>query len=341
MLVALLAVALIVGGATQIGRASGPYDSTVDSGYASLISVQVRDSTATGAELADFLDLAPSLDRTTFLATLASISGEARRQSTEVSSFEPPSPSSAVDSPCRAAFQGRAAATGDVQNALSGLIGGPTGTQPEAEATAIGQLTTDASALMAADSSWASCRQQLHRAPGHPRLPQSKWVTSATAWTSPALTSIARSILASKSLAVHHQLTLTVFSTTPPSLTASGTEIVPPTSSITVHLVITDSGDVNEPAVQVQASLVPTSGSPKPAPLTAIVSVGAGRSVTVVLGPFPVQPGAAYALDVVAQTPQGSGSASSSNPVSVAPLPPTTTTTTRPPATTTTTTHHG
>jgi len=67
--------------------------------------------------------------------------------------------------------------------------------------------------------------------------------------------------------------------------------------------------------------------------LSAIVGVGAGRSMEVVLGPFNVTPGSAYGLQVSVAPPAGPGATSTSEALQVLSVP---STTTVPPTTTTT-----
>ncbi|MHB8680734.1 MAG: hypothetical protein ACYDA2_01380, partial [Acidimicrobiales bacterium] len=158
--------------------------------------------------------------------------------------------------------------------------------------------------------------------------PKSRWVTGAAPWDSGALGALVTDLARSPSLAAHHALALAAVSTVPTALSAGGGGILPPTSQLTVHSVVTNLGNVDEPAVAVTVSLVPATSGPPPPPLTAITAVGAQRSVTVVLGPFPVQAGATYRIEISAAPPQGEGAASDTIPVQVAQVPPTTTTTT-------------
>jgi hypothetical protein len=181
----------------------------------------------------------------------------------------------------------------------------------------------------------------MRRAPGSARVPASTW-TTGQGWFAPAaLAATVNGVALSRTLAAHHALAVTATSVVPAPLPAQGPgpALVAPTKALTVHVVVTDDGNVDEPAVQVRAVLV--GGQPPPAPLASTVAVQSGRSTAVVLGPFPVVPGTAYTLQVTLATASGAGAASAATPIQVTAEPTTTTTIVTTTTTTTAPKHQG
>lgn len=325
-------VGLVVGALVDIGPASGPYRRTIDRGYGALASSVSSESNGTGKALAGFMTEAPKLERLTFFTTLDALSAQAAAQAEELDAAAPPAPDAGAGTGCVSALASRASAVAAIRRALQGLLGGTTGTMPIAVDSAVTGLDSAATTLTQADAQWAACRRALRRAPGTAVVGASRWVTDARTWSPFALTELAEAVAASRTLMARPSLALSAVDLVPAPLPGSGTAKVPSTSRLSVRVDVSNAGNVDEPGIAVRAVL---SGPGATTQLSAIVGVGAGHSLTIVLGPFAVAAGSAYTLDISAAPPSGPGAASSSIPLQVLAVP-TTTTTTVPPTTTTT-----
>lgn len=319
-----LVVAFAAGALSQVSRVSGPYRRTVDRSWAALANSVATQTSATGKALVSLLGLAPTLDRRTFFTSLDRLASDAAAQQRALLGAVPPAPVGGADAGCEQALAGRAGAVSSVRDGLEGVLGGATGESPVPAATAVQDLTLAIGALEAADTSWAACRQALRRAPGSASVHPSRWLADPSAWPATELTAIVDVVAGSPTLAAQHSLAILTTTTVPASLPGPGTAVVPATTSLTVHVVVRNQGNVDEAAVEVRAAL---SGGSGPA-ATAIVAVKAGKSIAVVLGPLTVAPGSSYTLQVTASPPSGPGGAGSSSALQVATVPTTTTTTT-------------
>jgi hypothetical protein len=331
--VAGVVLALFFGAVSDIGSQSASYLRTVDRGFAALASSVAIRSAHTGAVLQSLLTGGPSLERLAFFATLDAAAAATTRQADDLAGYSSPAPAAAVGA-CLRALAERAAAAADLRRAFEGVLGGRTGTSPLSPDAAMSVADAGLSAAAQGDLSWAACQRAVHRAPGTPTVAGSRWLTDPTAWSGLWLDSLLPSVTGSPSLAAQPALGIITVRTDPSVLPAgAGPPVVQSTRSLTVHVVVSNTGNVDEPGVQVSARL---SGGPLrgPASLSAFVAVGAGQSLSVLLGPFAVVPGSGYTLTVSAATPSGAGTATASLALQVAAVPtttaPTTTTTTVP-----------
>ncbi|HAM03726.1 MAG TPA: hypothetical protein DCQ30_16100 [Acidimicrobiaceae bacterium] len=321
-----VALAVFFGAVSDIGRQSASYRRTVDRGFAALAgSVAIR-STASGAILQSVLTNGPSLDRIAFFSTLDTVATQTAHQADDLASYTSPAPAAAVGA-CRGALDDRAAAAADLRQAFEGVLGGRTGTSPISSDAAMAQADTGLSSAAQGDVSWRACQQDLLKAPGSPRLAASTWFTDPTTWSGLWLATVLPSIIGSPSLAANPALDVVTVSTTPGVLVVGGSPVVSATHALSVHVVVSNTGNVDQPGVRVTANL---SGGrvDGPGSLSAFVALGAGRSTSVVIGPFAVVPGTGYTLSVTAAPPAGAGTATASLGLQVAAVPTTTTTTT-------------
>jgi hypothetical protein len=325
-----LVLAFAIGALSQVGRGSGPYRRTVNRSFASLVTLEAVRSNATGLGLAEALVFGPTMARGQFFSALDRVASDAADEARQLDAAVPPMPSVRAGEGCLAAMAARASATASIRRSLEGVLGGSSGASIVAPGQALAALESASLAVVGADEDWATCRRALRRAPGTATVPVSRWLEGQGWYSAAALASSVNSVLLSRTLAARHALAVTATRIDPPPLPGSGPALLAPTSTLTLHVVVSDTGNVDEPAVQVRAVLV---GGQAPAPLSAVVPVVAGRSVAVVLGPFPVVPGSSYTLQVFVTPSSGPGGASSATALQVAAEPTTTTT-----ATTTTTT---
>jgi hypothetical protein len=174
---------------------------------------------------------------------------------------------------------------------------------------ATNRIADAGAALIGADRAYRSVRSGLARAVGRAHLPASTWVTRAQTWQLGAVTEQVDLLAASTTLAATQDLELRTVRLVPPALptaagTASGTSVLSPTSAVSVTVVLSNLGSVDEPGARVQFSLAPLTGG---ATVTRVrrAAVAAGGSVTLETVTFTVKPGHAYQLAVAIVLPPG------------------------------------
>jgi hypothetical protein len=319
-------LAVFFGAVSDIGKQSASYRRTVDRGFASLAGSVAIESAATGASLQSILTNGPSLDRITFFSTLDTVATQTAHQTEDLISATSPAPAATVGA-CRQALDDRAAAASDLRQAFEGALGGRTGSSPISPEAALSEADSGVAMAAQGDLAWTQCQQDLSNAPGRPKLAASTWLTDPTAWSGLWVSSLLPQVTGSPSLAANSSLGILAVSTNPSVLVAGGTPVLPATNALTVHVVVSNTGNVDQPGVRVTANLAGGRVA-GPSSLSAFVALPAGRSMAIVLGPFAVVPGAGYTLSVTASPPSGAGTATSSLGLQVATVPTTTTTTT-------------
>jgi hypothetical protein len=181
-----------------------------------------------------------------------------------------------------------------------------TSTQATARVSAAGTL------LLRADGTYRGVRSALRRAVGHARLPASVWVRNPQIWGIGAVTDQVDLLSASPSLAVTHNLKLQTVRLSPPALppapsTALGTSVLSPTPTVSITVVLANSGSVDEPHAVVQFALAPQAGG-SAVTTSRSAAVAAGTSVTLDTVTFSVRAGHTYLLTVAVVVPPGQAS---------------------------------
>jgi hypothetical protein len=318
-------VALLVGGVTQVGRQSGPYDARVNRSFATQGAVVANDSNVTAASVRRLMKDMPNLDRRTLQAELDSFTAQSAGQAARAEFLATPAPPGGVQEQFAAVFADRAQAVHELRAAIDGLLGmhplqvaGAAPSTGTATATPTLLSSTQATNRIAAvggllarsDRSYAAVRRSLARLPGHARLPASKWIASADTWQVGAVGTQVDLVATSTSLAVTHRLALSVVQITPPALPSPtgvatpGSSMLSPTTEVDLHVVLSNLGSVDEPHASVRFTLVPQP-SGATATLTRRAAVAAGGSVSLAPASFPVKPGVSYQLTVAIKVPAG------------------------------------
>jgi hypothetical protein len=255
LICALVAVALVVGGFTQVGRRSGPFYTSVNRSFSTQAVALVEQSNATGASLRRLMTNLQAKDRRALQADLDTLTAQADQQASAADALNTPATPGDVQGQFAAVFSARARALGGFRSALDGLLrmhplqvaGAPRATVT-AEATpallsptqATNRIAAAGTALARADSGYQSLRRSLTQLAGHARLPRSRWVTVSSVWQPGPVASQVALVQASPSLAVTHRLVLTVVKVTPPALPpANGVatpslSVLSPTRSVAV-----------------------------------------------------------------------------------------------------------
>lgn len=362
LIIAAAAVTLlvVVGALRDETRASAPYRRAVNRSFAGQLSILAGQSNATGRRLRVLMADLPGLGRAPLARQLDELAAEAAAQSSAAAFLEPPVPDPSAAPALLSAFAGRARATAELRNSLEGLLGvepaatpgaATTGTRSTARPPTLlssSQVLADLGAvgteLERADAEYAAGRRALATAAGNGHLPRSVWITHPAQWSPGALSVLVDQVVASRTLATRHQLQLVTVSLVPAAIpppsgptAPGGVTTVPPTSTLSVSVVVRNTGNVTEHGVVVTAQVarLPRGAT---ASRHQVVSLAPGSSVAVALSPLPVSPGRQYTLAVVVTSAATGGvAARTSYTVAVgAATPPSTTTTTARPTTSTT-----
>jgi hypothetical protein len=314
---AAVVVALVIGGVTQVGRQSGPFYTSVNRSFATQATTIVQQSNATGASLRHLIGTMPNEDRRTLQANLDLLTAQAERQAATAGTLTSPASPGDVQGQFANVLSQRDQAVQDFRSAVDGLLGmsplptagAPTSTATVAAKTTRAVLPTTTvtnriaavgTVLVAADRDYRSLRHAL----------SSRWVTDDTTWQPGPVATQVQVLQASPSLLPSHRLVLRVVKVTPPALPpANGVatpnaSILSPTHSVSLQVVISNVGSVDEPHASVQFTLTP------PAPGTAAtktrsVAVAAAGSVSLDPTSFKVKPGTSYQLTVAIVLPAG------------------------------------
>jgi hypothetical protein len=356
----LVLIALAVGGVLAVQNASAPYRRDVNRSFAQQGSVLADRSTAVGRQVRQLMADLPTLRRSRLEQRLDAIVQESSSQAAAARSIVPPNPPAGSGPAFVAVFAARADAVAQLRRTLDGLLGlepltdvgvaanASSGQRNEnstllSASRALDQLEAVGTSLEQADGSYATLRHVLATSAGNGHLPRSVWVTHHNAWSSGALSTLVGQLTSSSSLATTHALELVTVSLVPAAIPPpsgpappGGVTTVPPTSSLSVSLVLRDAGNVGEQGVAVTAS-VRELHTDNVHFHTQHLSLDPGTSTAVAFAPLPVKPGHTYTLVIGVTMPSAPGTAgpTTSYTVAVAPAtPPSTTTTTA--ATTTT-----
>jgi hypothetical protein len=320
----LVVAAVLIGGLTQIGPQSKAFDTSVNRSFVSQAALLAQESNVTAASLRRLMASMPQQDRPTLEVALSDIAAQATGQATRAAALVT---QGGLQAQLAAVFADREKAAQEVHSAVDGLLGlhplavagAPDGagsgagvptllsaTQATDRIAAAGRL------LAASDRSYQQVRHAFVRLAGHPRLPASKWITAADSWQIGSVATQVDLVAASTTLVATHQLVLSAVGITPPALPSPtgvatpGVSVLSPTTKVTVSVVLTNAGSVDEPHASVTFTLAPAPGSTGAvATTTRTTLVASNRSVTLSPVSFRVKPGSSYQLTVAIGVPAG------------------------------------
>jgi hypothetical protein len=326
--VGVVLLALIIGGLTQIARQSHSYDVVLNRSLATQGSVVATNSNATGRQLNRVLATMQTQDRSTLQSNLDSVVNQSNDE--YMQAVRAGSSQAQMAAPFTSVFFDRAQATFQMRAAIDGLLGMhplPVAGTPESgggastptllsSTVATNRIAAAGTLLTRADQVYAGVRQSLRHSAGRGQLPTSVWVTNPQLWQVGSVATQVDLVAASTSLAAVHNLVLRTVRLTPPALpTASGNSTAPsvltPTHTVSVSVVLSNLGSVDEPQASVQFSLAlqPTGAV---ASQTRTAPVVAGGSVALNPVTFTVKPGSSYLLTVTVVLPAGQASSNGS-----------------------------
>jgi hypothetical protein len=361
VLVVAIALIVLIGGAVEIGTASGPYRRDVNRSYAAQGTVLIDQSNQTGVELRSLVADMPSLQRSALQRQLDGLVSASAQTATSAAALSPPAPSGTLGQGFAGALADRAQAVAKLRAAVDGLLGmsplpvvgapsppyGSGNGAADADQVllsanqASAEITDAATLIEQADRTYASVRRQFRAAPGNASLPRSVWMTNPQLWAAGPVQTLVDRVSGSSSLAPVHRVVLveggvrvTPAAVPPVQAAATAPSVVPPTGTLQVTAVVANQGNVDETGLVVSADVQPQ-GAGAPADSSETVSLAPTASMAVTLPSLKVAPGDTYSLTVSVTPPAAQSNRNETSQaftIRVAPPapPPTTTTTTQP-----------
>jgi len=164
------------------------------------------------------------------------------------------------------------------------------------------EIAAAGSLMLSSDRAYAEARRQLRAAPGGARMPGSTWVPDPVEWGPGFVATMVDELSSSPGLLPNTDVKLVAVrldpSVVPPSGgSGSGIQVVSPTKSLGVTMVVQNTGNVIAAHVTATATLQPASGGPSKTVKT-VVSLFPGGTAALPLRRLQVSPGATYQLNL-------------------------------------------
>ena len=325
LVAAVIVVALVIGGLTQVSRQSGGYDSASNRTLASLGTVVAEKPNATAVEVRKLVADLPNQSRQVLQESLDSAVRQTSDQSAAADQATGGASSQSPGGQFAEVFVDRAQAMDELRAAIDGFLGlhaippagGPgslattvASSSPTVSATHASNRIAAAGALLRrADAQYGTVRRSLATATGHGRLPASRWVSDPQDWQVGTVAANVDLMATSSTLAVTHNLVLRTVRLNPPALptpqgTAANVLVISPVTRFEVSVVVANEGSVDERHASVRVSMAnQTSGATDTRTLTTAVALGSTVGLPAV--DFKVKPGTTYVLTISIALPSG------------------------------------
>jgi hypothetical protein len=325
LIAALVVLAVLVGGLTQVSRQSHGYDANSDRALAAQGTVAADQSNATSATVRKVLNDLPTQTRQGLQATLDGAVQQTGLESARAQIAAGSTPLGTVATQFAAVFADRAQAMMQLRAAVYGYLGmqpiapanAPSGDTPGATGTtallsatqATNRIAAAGALLTRSDTLYRSVRRSLAAAAGHGTLPPSTWVTNPQVWQLGSVAAQVDLLATSPTLAATHYVVLRTVRLSPPALPTppgapANVSVISPTSQIGVSVVLANQGSSIEPHVSVHVSLTDqTSGATTTQDRTTSLALAA--SVTLPEVTLRVKPSTSYLLTVQVIPPAG------------------------------------
>src|SRR5271168_3829730 len=326
LIAAVVVLAVLVGGLTQVSRQSQGYDVNSDRALAAQGTVAADQSNATSVTVRKILNDLPTQTRQGLQATLDGAVQQTGLEAARAQVASGSTPLGTVATQFAAVFADRAEAMTQLRAAVYGYLGmqpippanapaggdapAASGTTPILSATqATNRIAAAGALLTRSDALYRSVRRSLAAAPGHSTLPPSVWVTDPQVWQLGSVATQVDLVATSPTLTATHYVVLRTVRLNPPALptppgASANVSVISPTSHISVTVVLANQGSSNEPHVMVRVSLEDqTSGATTNQVRTTSLALAA--SVTLPDVTLRVKPSTSYLLTVQVVPPTG------------------------------------
>lgn len=304
----------------QLGPAERPYERSLDASFAASVGPIAEETNYTGRELASILHgSGPHLDRATILATIESMAGDAASVVDQFENLTPPRNLFGAASSCLESLRQRSAALASLQHSVSVLLSASVDGDPSPGAeTSIEGLE---GVLSGSDEDWSRCRHDMMESPGRLEnaLPESRWVGSKTMLTQASVVQFVSTVLTAATSRLAEPLAIVTVSSDPLAVrTPSGSQVLPATRTLSVRVVVADTGTLAEHGVVVNVAVEPIGASGSPASARSSGDIAAGESCSFHVPALAVSPGATYELTVTVAGPRQTSPVRASYRIAVA-----------------------
>lgn len=325
LIAAVVVLAILVGGLTQVSRQSQGYDASSARSLEMQGAVLADQSNATAVAVRKAVDELSSENRQQLQAALDGAVDQTADQAARANVAAGSTPLGSVATAFTTVFAERAQSMTQLRAAVDGFLGvqpvpaagAPAGSTPVGpgnaallSATQATNRITGAGALLAhSDALYRSVRRSLVAAAGHGTMPASVWVTRPQLWQPGSVAAQVDLLATSSTLSATHYVVIRTVRLNPPPLPTpqgapSNVSVLSPTSSIAVSTVLANQGSSDEPHVTVRYSLADeTTGATLTR--TQSAALGLGGSVTLPPVTMPVKPSTTYVLTVQVIPPAG------------------------------------
>jgi hypothetical protein len=288
--------------------------------FALMATEVVQQSNTTSGELNRVMTSLGTFDRLNLASNLQTLDQQAQIQSSLAAFIEQPVPPADPQRQFDAVFAQRASAVRSIVDSIDQLLGlPPQGNLAQSVRTptlitigaATNQVAQAGKLLMRSDLAYRALRHALRRSAGHATLPASVWIPNNSRWQTSDVSVELNFALDAPSLAVQHTVVILTTRLTPPALPPpngiliAGVSTITPTRSISLSIVVGNTGSVAESRVTVQVSLSPTNPGAPPVSETRSIKLLPGRSAVLPNYEFAVAPGHDYVMTSMILSPTG------------------------------------
>jgi hypothetical protein len=325
LIAAVVVLAIVVGGLTQVSRQSQGYDTNSDRALAAQGTVVADQSNATAIAVRKVVNDLPSQTRQQLQAALDSAVQQTADQSARANVAAGSIPLGSVATQFTTVFAERAQSVAQLRAAVDGFLGlqpivpadttasdrmaGAGGSTLLSATQATNRIAAAGALLSRSDALYRTVQRSLATAAGHGKVPDSVWVTHRQVWQAGSVAAQVDLLATSPTLSATHYVVLRTERLNPPALPTpqgapSGVSVLSPTSHISVAVVLANQGSANEPHVSVRFTLADqTSGATVTQVRTTSLALGA--SVTLPDVTLRVKPSTSYVLTVLVIPPTG------------------------------------
>jgi hypothetical protein len=191
-----------------------------------------------------------TLSGPTLVGHINGVMAQTQQTLSAVQKLNPPASVRTAHALLIASLDMRYAGTKALSQAIGAALSGPS---PDAGVQALASVGLD---FQAADRAYSLFQQAMP--PLNPPLPDSLWVTDASAYASDSLSVFVTSLRAQGSLAPVHDVRVVLVTTNPlPVNLLNGVQILPVTKQLNLQIVVADTGNQPEKNLTVSATIAP------------------------------------------------------------------------------------
>ncbi|HEX3541949.1 MAG TPA: hypothetical protein VHT75_16060 [Acidimicrobiales bacterium] len=278
-------------------RSPGPIRQQAQQTYLDQALPAIQQSSQQGLDIAAVRTQTITLTSATMISHITSVLAQTQQTLAAVEKLKPPPPVQTAHSLLVAALDMRVAGTKGLSQALGTALSG----QPlDAGVQALAGVGLD---FEASDRAYSLFQQAMP--PVNPPLPDSRWVPDASVYSAANLQVFVATLRSEGTLSPVHDVSVVVVTTTPsPVNLQSGVEVLPLAKSLTLQIVVANTGNQPEKNLTVSATITPALFGPTQM-VRDFVDLVPGQTRTVSLGGLRASSGQVTTLTVKIDTPVG------------------------------------